>query len=55
VLDTRHGDYSELLLYQKLGFARVGLIPAARSADRALDATAFHYRELGPDSTALPA
>jgi ribosomal protein S18 acetylase RimI-like enzyme len=48
VLDTRHGDPSELL-YQKLGYTRAGLIPGyARSADGSLDATAFYYRQLAP-------
>ena len=43
VLDTRAGDPSELL-YQKLGYTRAGVIPGyARSADGALDATAFYY------------
>ena len=46
VLDTRHGDPSELL-YQKLGYTRAGVIPDyARSANDALDATAFYYRQL---------
>jgi ribosomal protein S18 acetylase RimI-like enzyme len=48
VLDTRWGDPSELL-YQKLGYARAGVIPHyARSATGALDATAFYYRLVGP-------
>jgi len=43
VLDTREGDSSELL-YRKLGYTRSGVIPGyARSADGALDATAFYY------------
>jgi len=43
VLDTREGDPSELL-YRKLGYTRAGVIPDyARSADGALDATAFYY------------
>jgi len=43
VLDTREGEPSELL-YQKLGYTRAGVIPDyARSADGALDATAFYY------------
>jgi ribosomal protein S18 acetylase RimI-like enzyme len=43
VLDTREGDPSELL-YRKLGYTRAGVIPGyARSADGALDATAFYY------------
>jgi ribosomal protein S18 acetylase RimI-like enzyme len=46
VLDTREGDASELL-YRKLGYVRGGAIPGyARSADGALDATVFYYREL---------
>jgi ribosomal protein S18 acetylase RimI-like enzyme len=48
VLDTRHGDPSELL-YQKLGYTRAGVIPAyARSVGGSLDATAFYYRQLAP-------
>jgi len=44
VLDTRQGDPSELL-YQKIGYVKAGAIPSyARSADGALDATAFYYR-----------
>ena len=43
VLDTREGDPSELL-YRKLGYTRAGVIPGyARSADGALDGTAFYY------------
>ena len=46
VLDTRHGDPSELL-YQSLGYTFVGTIPQyARSADGTLHATAFYYRIL---------
>jgi acetyltransferase len=52
VLDTRQGDPSELL-YQKLGYIKVGAIPSfARSASGALDATAFYYRELEPSRLA---
>lgn len=48
VLDTRQGDPSELL-YQKIGYIRAGSIPSfARSADGALDATAFYYRLIDP-------
>ena len=43
VLDTREGDPSEFL-YRKLGYTRAGVIPGyARSADGALDGTAFYY------------
>lgn len=50
VLDTRRGDPSELL-YQKIGYVRAGVIPSyARSADGALDATAFYYRQLEQQS-----
>jgi ribosomal protein S18 acetylase RimI-like enzyme len=44
VLDTRHGDPSELL-YRKLGYTKAGMIPGyARSADGTLDATVFYFR-----------
>lgn len=47
VLDTREGDPSELL-YQKLGYQRVGTIPQyARSADGTLAGTVFYYKLLG--------
>ena len=46
VLDTRQGDASELL-YAKLGYFKAGTIPAyARSANGALDACVFYYRQL---------
>jgi hypothetical protein len=46
VLDTRQGDVSELL-YRKLGYVLGGAIPRyARSADGALHATVFYYRDL---------
>ena len=46
VLDTRRGDPSEAL-YLSLGWTLAGIIPRyARSADGALDATAFYYRLL---------
>jgi len=52
VLDTRQGDPSELL-YQKIGYIKAGSIPSyARSADGALDATAFYYRRIDPSPTA---
>ena len=48
VLDTRHGDPSEAL-YRSLGWERAGVIPRyARSADGALDPSAFYYRLLDP-------
>ena len=51
VLDTRQGDPSELL-YQKLGYTRAGVIPGyARSANGALDASVFYYRQLTPSPT----
>ena len=54
VLDTRQGDPAELL-YQKLGYARGGVIPGyARSSTGSLDATAFYYRQLDPLSTQMP-
>ena len=46
VLDTRRGDPSEPL-YLSLGWTLAGVIPRyARSADGALDPTAFYYRLL---------
>jgi GNAT superfamily N-acetyltransferase len=46
VLDTREGDPSERL-YQALGWTRAGVIPRyARSADGALDGSAFYYKLL---------
>jgi ribosomal protein S18 acetylase RimI-like enzyme len=46
ILDTRAGDPSERL-YASLGWQRVGEIPRyARSANGALDATAFYYKLL---------
>ena len=46
--DTRHGDPSEAL-YRSLGWERAGVIPRyARSADGALDPSAFYYRLLDP-------
>jgi len=46
VLDTRSGDPSERL-YVSVGWQRAGEIPRyARSADGALDATAFYYKFL---------
>ncbi len=46
VLDTRRGDPSEPL-YVSLGWTLAGVIPRyARSADGALDPTAFYYRLL---------
>jgi acetyltransferase len=48
VLDTRQGDPSEAL-YQSLGWVLAGVIPRfARSANGALDASAFYYKLLGP-------
>ncbi len=47
VLDTRQGDPSEAL-YRSLGWTFAGAIPQyARSADRALHATAIYYLLLG--------
>ena len=49
VLDTRAGDTSERL-YASVGWKRAGEIPRyARSADGALDATAFYYKLLLTD------
>jgi len=46
VLDTRRGDPSEQL-YTSVGYALAGVIPRyARSADGALDPSAFYYRLL---------
>ncbi len=46
VLDTREGDPSEAL-YRSLGWERAGAIPCyARSADGALDPSAFYYKLL---------
>lgn len=46
VLDTREGDPSERL-YQSLGWQRAGVIPRyARSANGALDGSAFYYKLL---------
>jgi acetyltransferase len=46
VLDTRHGDPSEIL-YRSLGWERAGEIPRyARSADGTLHATAFYFKLL---------
>ena len=46
VLDTRAGDPSEAL-YTAVGYQRAGVIPRyARSANGALDASAFYYRLL---------
>jgi len=51
VLDTRRGDPSEAL-YLSLGWQLAGVIPRyARSADGALDPTAFYYRLLDPPLT----
>jgi ribosomal protein S18 acetylase RimI-like enzyme len=48
VLDTRQGDPSELL-YQKIGYTRVGVIPGyARSSNGSLDTTAVYFRQLDP-------
>jgi ribosomal protein S18 acetylase RimI-like enzyme len=48
VLDTRAGDPSERL-YAAAGWTKAGTIPKyARSADGALDASAFYYRLLDP-------
>ena len=46
VLDTRQGDPSERL-YASVGYRLAGAIPAyAKSADGALDPSAFYYRLL---------
>jgi hypothetical protein len=46
VLDTRQGDPSERL-YTSVGYRLAGAIPAyAKSADGALDPSAFDYRLL---------
>ncbi len=46
VLDTRRGDPSERL-YTAVGYTLAGVIPRyARSANRALDPSAFYYRLL---------
>jgi GNAT superfamily N-acetyltransferase len=46
VLDTRRGDPSEQL-YTSVGYSLAGVIPRyARSADGALDPSAFYYRVL---------
>ena len=46
VLDTRHGDPSEIL-YRSLGWERAGEIPRyARSADGTLHAPAFYFKLL---------
>jgi acetyltransferase len=46
ILDTRDGDPS-CLLYEGLGYSRVGVIPQyARSADGTLHATAFYFKLL---------
>ena len=48
VLDTRRGDPSERL-YESVGYRLGGIIPAyARSADGALDPSAFYFRLLEP-------
>lgn len=47
VLDTREGDVSELL-YSKIGFVRVGVIPGfALSSNGDYDGTAIYYKRLG--------
>lgn len=47
VLDTREGDVSELL-YSKIGFIRVGVIPSfALSSNGNYDGTAIYYKRLG--------
>jgi acetyltransferase len=47
VLDTRRGDPSEAL-YASVGYTLAGVIPRyARSANGALDPSAFYYRLLG--------
>ncbi|MCJ9529600.1 GNAT family N-acetyltransferase [Acinetobacter baumannii] len=46
VLDTREGDVSELL-YSKIGFVRVGVIPGfALSSNGSYDGTAIYYKKL---------
>lgn len=46
VLDTREGDVSELL-YSKIGFVRVGVIPNfALSSNGSYDDTAIYYKKL---------
>ncbi|MDC5123582.1 GNAT family N-acetyltransferase [Acinetobacter baumannii] len=46
VLDTREGDVSELL-YSKIGFVRVGVIPSfALSSNGNYDGTAIYYKSL---------
>lgn len=46
VLDTRAGDVSELL-YSKIGFVRVGVIPSfALSSNGNYDGTAIYYKRL---------
>ncbi len=46
VLDTREGDVSELL-YSKIGFVRVGVIPDfALSSNGNYDGTAIYYKRL---------
>ena len=46
VLDTRRGDPSERL-YESVGYTLAGVIPRyARSADGAVDPSAFYYRVL---------
>ncbi|WP_461196495.1 GNAT family N-acetyltransferase [Acinetobacter pittii] len=46
VLDTREGDVSELL-YSKIGFVRVGVIPTfALSSTGNYDGTAIYYKRL---------
>ncbi|HCW6186359.1 TPA: GNAT family N-acetyltransferase, partial [Acinetobacter baumannii] len=46
VLDTRESDVSELL-YSKIGFFRVGVIPNfALSSNGNYDGTAIYYKQL---------
>ncbi len=46
VLDTREGDVSELL-YSKIGFFRVGVIPSfALSSNGNYDGTAIYYKKI---------
>ncbi|KHN67430.1 GNAT family acetyltransferase [Acinetobacter calcoaceticus] len=46
VLDTREGDVSELL-YSKIGFVRVGVIPSfALSSNGTYDGTAIYYKKI---------
>lgn len=46
ILDTRHGDPSELL-YQSMDYVQAGIIPQyARSADGTLHSTVFYYKLL---------